>query len=580
MLRKIKVAIAAIAIVSLSAHAATTMTYTVKKGETIYGISKSHGISIDVLLQYNPSARDGLRAGDVLVLPAESGDAGDDAGPTEKELAAAKKKTYHTVARGETLYSIAKSYGMTLEELMKLNPGVDTADYKPGIVLRLTTRTALPASQSTTKTQGLGMPGAAADGSSVKAQTSEPVKEGKKKKAKKSKNKKDRGAVAVEESPVVGENIGTEGGGDEQAMSQPENRKLSIALILPFMLNEHQVSKQAQLYTEFYKGFMLAADTLSHRGAPVKIYAFDSAGNTDTVKAVMDRPEVKSATVIIAPDDQEQLGVIATAAKNNGTYIYNTFSIKDESFADNPWMIQANVPHDAMYALAIDNFITRFDGFTPVFISHETGKNEKSEFTQALKTALSEKNVEFKEIQYPNYLSASDLKPLANDVRYVFVPASGSRTDFHKFASALKTFKADGVDPERVRVFGYPEWVTFRGDAFDSLCDLNSVIYSRFYNDQSAYPSRNLNASFRRWFGREMMDAVPSQGVLGFDTGYFLIKSLRDNDGDLSRRISPYEGIQSAFDFMTAEGDEGGRVNDALYFVYFSPGGFVEKVKL
>lgn len=576
MLCKIKAVIAAIAIASLPCIAAKTVSYTVKKGETIYGISKSHGVSIEELLKYNPSARDGLKAGDVLTLPVGDDSPADTAeeGMTKKELAAAKKKTYHTIAKGQSLYSIAKSYGLTLDELLKLNPGVDSSDYKPGMVLRLTARTALPAAQSTTKTQGLGEPGKP----SVDSPKTDKIKT--KKDKKKNKKGKNEGESMAEAISVVAETAHETDNVETQASDSQEERPLSIAIILPFMLGGNHVSKQAQLYTEFYKGFMLAADTLSHRGAPVKIYAFDSAGNADSVKSIMNNPLVARSSIIIAPDDQEQMSYIASKAKDNGTYVYNTFVIKDESFADNPYMIQANVPHGAMYLLAIDNFIRRFEGYTPVFISHETGKNEKGEFTQALKAALTEKGIEYKEIQYPNYLSASDLRALSADVKYVFVPASGSRTDFHKFASALKTFKNEGADPERVRVFGYPEWVTFRGDAFDNLCDLNSVIYSRFYNDQSAYPSRNLNSSFRRWFGCEMLDAVPSQGVLGFDTGYFLIKALRDNEGDLSRRISPYEGIQSAFDFMVAEGDEAGLVNDALYFIYFRPGGFVEKVKL
>lgn len=563
MLCRIKAVVAAVAIASSPCFAATTVPYTVKKGETIYGISKSHGITVGELLEYNPSARDGLRTGDVLVLPSKDASAPDNAAGemTQKELAVAKKKTYHTIAKGQTLYSIAKSYGLTLDELLRLNPGIDSTDYKAGMVLRLTARTAIPAEQSSAKAQGLDEPG--------KPSVDMTMTDKKNKKSQKEVTSVESKAEAETAHEIVGD-----------VSDVQDERPISIALILPFMLGENHVSKQAQLYTEFYKGFMLAADTLSHRGAPVKIYAFDSAGNADSVKAIMENPLVERSSIIIAPDDPEQLRYIASKAKDNGTYVYNTFVVKDESYADNPYMIQANVPHDAMYFLAIENFIKRFDGFTPVFISHEAGKNEKSDFTQALKTALTEKGVEYEEISYPNYLSASDLKSLSADKKYVFVPASGSSADFHKFASALKTFKNECADSECVRVFGYPEWVMFRDDTFDSLCELNSAIYSRFYNDQSAYPSRNLNSSFRRWFGGEMLDAVPSQGVLGFDTGYFLIKALRDNDGDLSRRISPYEGIQSAFDFMTAEGDEAGLVNDALYFIYFRPGGFVEKVKL
>ena len=75
------------------------------------------------------------------------------------------------------------------------------------------------------------------------------------------------------------------------------------------MLDDNHVSKQAQLYTEFYKGFMLAADTLSHRGAPVKIYAFDSAANPDTVKAIMENPQ---ACALLLPED---IGVMVSSLR-------------------------------------------------------------------------------------------------------------------------------------------------------------------------------------------------------------------------------------------------------------------------
>lgn len=576
MFEKIKAVMVAIAVslmpAVMSVAATSTVTHTVKKGETIYGISKSYGISIETLLQYNPSARDGLKTGQELVLPSTGQSQGEEGPLSKAELAAAKKKTYHTVVKGETLYSIAKSYGMTLDELLALNPGIDSTKYAPGTVLRLTNRTALPAGQSTVNTQSLDITTPAVDDGKA------ADKKSKKAKDKKKKSKKDKQAAEAEAVEPVAENESQTDEGISEDV-QPE-RPLSVAMILPFMLNETELSTQAKLYTEFYKGFMLAADTLSHRGAPVKIYAFDSAGSLDTVSMIMSKPEIKNMSVIIAPDEQDQLALIANAAAENGTYVYNLFSIKDTIHETNPWVIQANVPHDEMYDMAIDNFIKRFDGFTPVFISHLTGKNEKSEFTQALKEALTEKGVGYKEIGYPNYLSSSDLKDLSAEERYVFVPVSGSRVDFNKFASALRTFKAERADQDGVRVFGYPEWVTFRGDAYDTLCELNSTIYSRFYNDANAYPSRNLNASFRRWFGREMIDAVPLQGALGFDTGYFLIKAMRDNEGDFSRRISPFEGVQSAFDFAPVESENGGLVNDALYFVYFRPGGFVEKVKL
>ena len=46
---------------------------------------------------------------------------------------------------------------------------------------------------------------------------------------------------------------------------------MNVAVMLPFMLNETEQSRTTQLYTEFFKGMLMAADTLRNtEGAQVK----------------------------------------------------------------------------------------------------------------------------------------------------------------------------------------------------------------------------------------------------------------------------------------------------------------------
>ncbi|MCC8038232.1 MAG: LysM peptidoglycan-binding domain-containing protein [Bacteroidales bacterium] len=546
-----------------------TVTYKVKKGETVYGISKSHGITVDQLIEYNPTARDGVRAGEYLVIPtAQAVETTEDVTPTKLD----RRRTYHTIAQGETLYSIGKRYGLTVEQIQALNPGLDTANYRVGAVLRLNARTALPSEQSAKAKTATAS--TSAKKSSAKAESAQPV----------------AATTPVTQQPVVedsGEKIlvgSTSPTPDNSTLVDDpaliEERPLAIGIILPFMTNESRPEKSAQLYTDFLRGFLLAADTLSHRGAPVAIRVYDSHNSLDTVRAIMQRPEIAELSVIVAPDDTLQLAAVAEEARRDATYVYNAFAIKDESHRANPYILQANIPHDEMYQSAIEGFIDRFGDYTPVFITHSSGKNEKGEFTSALREALDAAGRPYHQIEYANYLSTTDLKSLPADSSLVFIPASAQRSDFNKYISALKTLREESVDPTRVRLFGYPEWVTFRGDAFDNMGLLNTVIYSRFYNDTQSYDAIRLANNYRRWYGTDMMEAVPSQGVLGFDTGCFLIRALRDNDGDLSRRLAPYDGVQSAFDFVTGEDEDEGQVNDALYFVYFRPGGIVEKTRL
>lgn len=83
--------------------------------ETLYGISKRYGTTVDAILQQNPTADGGLEIGQILKVPYVS---------SPKKPASNGK---HIVAEKETLYSIAKLYGLTVDELRKLNGLTDTS---------------------------------------------------------------------------------------------------------------------------------------------------------------------------------------------------------------------------------------------------------------------------------------------------------------------------------------------------------------------------------------------------------------------------------------------------------------------
>lgn len=77
--------------------------------ETLYGISKRYGTTVDAILQQNPTADGGLEIGQLLKVPYV----------TSPKKAPTTGK--HTVTEKETLFSIAKLYGLTIDELKQLN---------------------------------------------------------------------------------------------------------------------------------------------------------------------------------------------------------------------------------------------------------------------------------------------------------------------------------------------------------------------------------------------------------------------------------------------------------------------------
>jgi LysM repeat protein len=101
-------------------------THEVQPKETLFGIEKKYGVSDEALKAANPFlVNDGLQIGQTLVIPAK--------GSTPKAATAVavkatkptqEKYVYHDVVAKETKFSIAKQYGITVEELEKRNPEV------------------------------------------------------------------------------------------------------------------------------------------------------------------------------------------------------------------------------------------------------------------------------------------------------------------------------------------------------------------------------------------------------------------------------------------------------------------------
>ena len=85
-----------------------TYTYIVKSGDTLYSISKKFNINVDTLKKINNLTSNTLSIGQILLI-----------NPNEYNIE--NTENYYTVQAGDTLYKIANKYGITVNELKKLN---------------------------------------------------------------------------------------------------------------------------------------------------------------------------------------------------------------------------------------------------------------------------------------------------------------------------------------------------------------------------------------------------------------------------------------------------------------------------
>ena len=87
-------------------------TYVVVKGDSLYTIGKKYGVGVDELMKYNNLTSTTLQIGQVLKIPLK--DSNDSSSTNPDNI------TY-IVVKGESLYIIGKKYGVGVDELMKYN---------------------------------------------------------------------------------------------------------------------------------------------------------------------------------------------------------------------------------------------------------------------------------------------------------------------------------------------------------------------------------------------------------------------------------------------------------------------------
>ncbi len=119
----------------------TKTVYKVQKGDTLFSIALKYNMRVDTLrdlnnLKKHPKLKPGMEL-TVLGKPVKT--------------KSKKRVTKHTVKKGDTLWSIAKKYGLTVSQLRLLNPRIRTRGLKKGTILNVSKTKAIRLSKLSNK---------------------------------------------------------------------------------------------------------------------------------------------------------------------------------------------------------------------------------------------------------------------------------------------------------------------------------------------------------------------------------------------------------------------------------------------
>ena len=579
---------------SKSQSPATTTIHVVEQGETLYGLAKRYGLTVDALIAANPGSSDGIKIGQKLNIPSATPTATSSVNASQQvhdafsqsanqvSVPQGSAPVIHTLRDGESIYSIAKQYNATIEGIITANPGLRPEEYIPGAQVKVTPGTALPfiyERQGRRNYKHEAQRGetyasiAAANGiSEQELKDANPdlkkVKKGKTVIVPKPFTERvtgDMATIPIDElrgyyEPRIGDLY-------DNLVGKRLEGEVNIAMVLPFQLHKSDPPKQAYLYTDYYKGFLLALDSVaSITGKHINLKVYDTQHNLNVTDSILALPELKAMNMIIAPSEPQQLARINRFGKANGVPVLNCFTTKNEDYLDNPYVYQVNTPTSEMMHGVMHWFDERFKDYHVIYLN-AASDNDKEMF-EHIRTHISRKNYPANTINVGGgELSYDDISNQMNPgTKYVFIPSSGDKSLLGKYIRALKQVKAERFDCD-LSLVAYPEYVLYLKDYQTEMQDVDTWMFTRFFNAKG-FRTRDLEAAYRANYDGEPLQAVPSMAIYGYDTAMHLLKSLAV-DGVIDDETPLYKGIQTSFRWERAT-NWSGYTNQAIELVHFS----------
>ena len=468
--------------------------HVVEQGETLYRLSVKYGVTVDQILQYNPTLKQGpLGIGTAVLIPVLN---------TDNEEP--NCKTIHKVKRKETLWSISHEYGITVEELKMANPEM----LKRGFELKKGSKICIPFPS----TKG-----------------NEPTDK----------------VIHKGYSPI------------------------KVAVILPF--SEEGIGSDRCI--EYYRGFLMATETLKQEGKDVQIYAYNEPNAKVSLQSTLDIVRTKHVQLLVGPLYFDHFNEISKFSHTNGVKTLIPFSSKATEVNYNSNLFLLNAPENEKHEFAINLFTKNFNNYKVIFVLSGNGNEKK--FTSSLRKRLVSKGIDVDDVS----INATDKQILSKCDRQkqtVFVPDGSSDEDFLKIVPRIANFKKNNKQVNTA-LLGFPEWQKFASTRRIDMHEANTYIFTNTFFNPWSETTNKLKHDYQKWFKSDILDVTPRMFMLGYDSGLTFMNGLsmygeKYNTQDLDL---PLQQSDIAFKKIS---NYGGYINESMWFIHYRTDYEIEKI--
>lgn len=499
-------------------------THIVKKRQTLFAISRIYGVSQDELRELNPEIKNGLKTDMILKIPVKSKEAKKNDEKVDKNEKKNDKKSnttnltdsvtfiIHKVKGKETLYSISRQYGVTVDEIKKLNPITQT-------FLRQGSNLRIPVKQKKTESEAIV---------NVPSNTSE---------------------TAILNKTLISESVKT------------NKEPIRIAFLLPFMSQSGKVDGSTERFVDFYAGALIAIQQAKNNGVNLEILTLDvEKSDEKIIEVLQNNDELKKMDMIIGPAYSNQIPFVTEYARENRIHTLIPFSSKVNDVNDNPYVLQFNPGIEVEVKFVADYIASKFKSDNIIFadIDGVNFLDDGNEFAVALRQELDMKRIKYNRVSFKtdSPLPLSDL--IQKNKKNIIFFNTDKYSNAGSYIPLISAFKDNG----EITIYEQYSWAT------QNIEGMSTFSVSAFKNVDKNGKYNKYKKAFGENFNWSPKSENPDFDLLGYDlTSYFIAMIYYNGNSfvtDNNLELPASQGIQSELKFAR-KNENSGFINRKLY---------------
>lgn len=347
---------------------------------------------------------------------------------------------------------------------------------------------------------------------------------------------------------------------------------IRIGVMLP--LNDD--SSDGKHMVEYYRGVLMACDSLKTLGQTIDVHAWNTT-EEENLDRILKDPAASRCDFIIGPFYSRQVRPLSEFTSRHGIKLVIPFSIVAPVVYSNPSVFQIWQSSNDLTKQSINYFLSVFKDRHPVFIDCNDPDSKKGTFTFGLRRKLEELGVGYNLTNLKTSERMFSKAFVLDQPNVVILNSSGSQ----QLGVALA--KIDGLRRNyphlQIAIMGYSEWLDYTHHYLEQFYRNNVYIPTTYYTNPLSSQSSRLKQKYRWNFHQDMMSVKPVYALSGFDHTMFFLKGLRKygkkftgENGQLKDKA-----VQTPLQFEHI--GNGGYRNRACLLVHYTPDHRIETVE-